>query len=81
MDWMAKIKAALPFELVLSGEAPQERRKETVSSAASRAAPISGVNPFFVGCKDMMIMMVDTFPDIIETVRTVLKLSGSIKTV
>ena len=52
-DWMAKIKAVLPLLAVFSGEAPQERREETVSSDADRAASISGVPPFLVfGCKD-----------------------------
>ena len=41
---------------VSSGEAPQERREETVSSDALMAAHISGVVPFLVfGCKDIMI--------------------------
>ena len=55
--------------LVLSGEAPQERRKETVSSDADRAASISGVVPFLVsGCKEtMVIMMIDDYDnDVVE---------------
>ena len=48
LDCMAKIKAVWPLMAVLSGEAPQERREETVSSAADRAAYISGVIPFLV---------------------------------
>ena len=52
-DTMAYIKAVKPSALVFSGEAPQERREETVSSCAFRAADISGVFPFLVfGCKD-----------------------------
>ena len=58
LDWMAAIKAVLPPESVLSGEAPQERREETVSSDADRAASISGVFPFSVfGCKETVIIM------------------------
>ena len=60
-DWIAQIKAVLPLLLilaVLSGEAPQERREETVLSDASRAANISGVIPFLVfGCKETVMMM------------------------
>ena len=42
--------------LVLSGEAPQERREETVSSDAERAASISGVLPFLVfPCKETVM--------------------------
>ena len=52
LDWMAKIKAVRPLLAVLSGEAPMERRRVTVSSCAAWAADISGVLPFFVfGCK------------------------------
>ena len=59
MDWIAKIKAVWPVPAsVLSGSAPQERREETVSSDADRAASISGVLPFFVfGCKETLMMM------------------------
>ena len=60
-DWMAKIKAVPPLASVLSGEAPRERRKETVSSDAVRAASISGVLPFLLfSWKEivMMLMMV-----------------------
>ena len=54
--WIADIKAVLPSASVLSGEAPQERREETVSSDALMAAHISGVIPSLVfGCKDIMI--------------------------
>ena len=43
---------------VLSGEAPQERREEAVSSDADRAADISGVLPSLVfGCKETMVIM------------------------
>ena len=50
---MANIKAVLPKSSVLSGEAPQESKEETVSSFADLAAHISGVVPFFVfGCKE-----------------------------
>ena len=56
---MAKIKAVSPLASVISGEAPQERREETVSSDASRAASISGVIPFLVcGYKKIVIQMV-----------------------
>ena len=58
MDWMAEIKAVLPLAVVLSGEAPQERREETVSSDADTAADISGDVPFLVfGCKKTVMMM------------------------
>ena len=51
-DWMAAIKAEQCSEVV-SGEAPMERRRVTVSSCAERAADISGVLPsFVVGCKE-----------------------------
>ena len=44
--------------LVLSGLAPQERREETVSSDADRAADIRGVVPSLVsGCKEAIMMM------------------------
>ena len=46
---------------VLSGEAPQERREDTVSSEADLADTISGVFPFLVfGCKETMMMMMMT---------------------
>ena len=50
---MAQVKAVLtPSVVVLLGKAPMERREETVSSAADRAAYISGVIPFLVsGCR------------------------------
>ena len=58
LDWMAKIKAVLPFELVLSGEAPQERREETVSLDACTAANISGVTTFLMsGCRKIVMMI------------------------
>ena len=59
MDWMAIIKAVLPPVSVLSGSAFKERREETVSSDAARAADISGVPPPLVfGCEEtVMIMM------------------------
>ena len=61
LDTMAKIKAVLPLASVLSDEAPQERREETVSSDAVRAAAISGVLPSLVfGCKETVIMMMMT---------------------
>ena len=65
LDWMAAIKAVLPPESVLSGEAPQERREETVSSDANRAASISGVLPFLVfGCKEtVIIVMLDDYDE------------------
>ena len=60
---MAQIKAVWPPVIVLSGEAPQERREETVSSDADRAASISGVLPSSVfGCKEaVIIMMIDDY--------------------
>ena len=63
LDWMAQIKAVLPPASVLSGEAPQERRKKMVSSDADRAADISGVLPFFVACckETMIITMNDDY--------------------
>ena len=52
-DWMADIKAVQPSASVFSGEAPQERREETVSSDADRVASMRGVLPSLVsGCKD-----------------------------
>ena len=65
LDWMAKIKAVKPVLAVLSGLAPQERREETVSSDADRAADISGVCPFLVfSCKEtVMICMNDDDDD------------------
>ena len=59
LDWVAQIKAVWPWTSDLSGDAPQDRREETVSSDAVRAAAISGVIPFFVsGCKETVIIMV-----------------------
>ena len=59
-DWMAKIKAVWPLWAVFSGDAPQERREETVSSCALRAAYISGVIPFLVfGCKNTLMIHID----------------------
>ena len=53
MDVMENVKAGSPSAPVLSGEAPQERREETVFSDADSAAYISGVLPFLVsGCND-----------------------------
>ena len=58
LDWMAQIKAVLPPASVLSGEAPQERRKKMVSSDADRAADISGVIPSLAsGCKEALMMI------------------------
>ena len=62
LDCIAAHKAVLPWTSVLSGEAPQERRDETVSSDAVRAASANGVFPFLVfGYKEtvmnMMMMM------------------------
>ena len=58
LDMMAQIKAVLPLSLVLSGELPQERREETVSSDANRAADISGVLPSLVsGCNETVMMI------------------------
>ena len=55
---MAQIKAVLPPVIVLSGEAPQERREETVSSDADWAADISGVLPSLVfSCKETVIIV------------------------
>ena len=57
LEWMAIVKAVSPLALVISGSAPQERREETVSSDAKRAADISGVFPFFVfDCKETVIL-------------------------
>ena len=56
LDWMAADKAVLPMFLVLSGEAPHERRERTVSSDANRAASQSGVPPSLVFvCKGRFI--------------------------
>ena len=55
---MANIKAVLPLALILFGEAPQERREETVSSDANRAADVSGVVPFLTdGCKETVMYL------------------------
>ena len=43
---MAADSAVTPLLSMRSGEAPLERRKATVSSAASNAAYISAVDPF-----------------------------------
>ena len=57
LDWMASIKAVWSPAMVISGSAPQERREETVSSDALRAADISGVLPSLVaGCKETVMM-------------------------
>ena len=59
-DWTAAIKAVLPTVSVLSGSAPQERREEMVSSAALKAADISGVCPrsSVAGYKETMVIFV-----------------------
>ena len=58
LESMAFIKAVLPLALILFGEAPQERREETVSSDANRAADVSGVVPFLTdGCKETVMYL------------------------
>ena len=48
---MAAIRAVFPASSVSSGSAPSERRREIVSSDASRAAAIRGVLPYLrSGC-------------------------------
>ena len=42
LDLIAEEKAVLPSLEVLSGEAPMERRKETILSDAFRAATVRG---------------------------------------
>ena len=43
LDWMAQINAVVPLALVLSGEAPQERREEI--ALCPRGSPLGDPGP------------------------------------